>query len=75
MEITYNYLKHTSKHPVRKFMIDNFYKTTINMVNSLDVETVIDVGCGEGFTIQRLINAGIGKIPADRKSLLQTRSK
>lgn len=62
MEQTSNYQKHKSKNPIQQFLIRNFYTTFINVLKPLpDIETVLDVGCGEGFTLERLWAHNIGK--------------
>lgn len=60
MEVTFNYIKHSSKHPFRRWMIDGFYETVIKGLGRLEISTVLDVGCGEGFTLDRLVKAEIG---------------
>ena len=61
MKQTDNYRKHTSQNPLQKFLINNFYKSLIESVKNLKIETVLDVGCGEGFSLNRLSEEGIGK--------------
>lgn len=56
-----NYVKHTSKNPIQKFLINNFYSTLISLVKPLKAVSILDAGCGEGFTIERLSKSGIGK--------------
>ena len=60
-EITFNYIKHSSQHPIRRWMIDSFYIKLIEGIKPVNVSTVLDVGAGEGFTLDRLSNAKIGK--------------
>lgn len=61
METTDNYKKHTSKNPLQKFLIDNFEKTLANEVKKLNVNSILDGGAGEGFTLEYLRKRGIGK--------------
>jgi 2-polyprenyl-3-methyl-5-hydroxy-6-metoxy-1,4-benzoquinol methylase len=58
---TANYIKHTHKNPLERFLINNFYKTMFDILKTLKVESVLDVGCGEGFTLAKLKERGIGK--------------
>jgi ubiquinone/menaquinone biosynthesis C-methylase UbiE len=60
MESTDNYQKHKSKNPLKKFFINNFFKTVFNFAQDLKIDSVLDVGCGEGFTLKRLRKQGIG---------------
>ncbi|MEK7159992.1 MAG: class I SAM-dependent methyltransferase [Patescibacteria group bacterium] len=61
MQTTDNFRKHTSKNPVQKFLIGNFEKTIANQIQKLDVSSILDAGCGEGFTLEYLRVRNIGK--------------
>lgn len=61
METTDNYRKHTSKNPVQKFLIGNFEKTLSGEVKKLNISSILDAGCGEGFTLENLRAKNIGK--------------
>ena len=56
-----NFIKHTSKNPIQKFLIKNFYSCLISLAKPLKPETILDAGCGEGFTMERLLKSGVGK--------------
>lgn len=56
-----NFVKHTSKNPIQKFLIKNFYSSLISLAKPLKAELVLDAGCGEGFTMDKLTKNGIGK--------------
>lgn len=56
-----NFIKHTSKNPIQKFLIKNFYISLISLVKPLKAESILDAGCGEGFTMNKLKENGIGK--------------
>jgi 2-polyprenyl-3-methyl-5-hydroxy-6-metoxy-1,4-benzoquinol methylase len=60
-KITDNYKKHTAKNPLQRFLLNNFLKTLVEEAKRLYPETVLDVGCGEGFVLDRLHQEGIGK--------------
>lgn len=62
MSETSNYQKHISKNPVQRFLIDNFYKALSNLVKPTKATRVLDVGCGEGFTLVNLGRNRIGKL-------------
>lgn len=61
MPETTNYQKHANTNPIQKLLIENFYKKFFNMVKPLRVSTILDVGCGEGFTLKKLEERKIGK--------------
>lgn len=56
-----NYIKHTSNNPLQKFLINNFFSNLISSIKSLKIESILDAGCGEGFTMNKLEENGIGK--------------
>lgn len=61
MNQTDNYKKHTSKNPIQKFLIGNFLDTLVVEAGKLKPKSILDVGCGEGFTLQRLKKSNIGE--------------
>jgi len=61
MAITSNYEKHTTKNPIGKWFLQNFMNNLISTVRPLNVESILDVGAGEGFTLARLSREKIGK--------------
>lgn len=62
MPQTTNYQKHASKNVIQKFLINNFYTSLICVVKSAKPEKILDVGCGEGFTLIKFGRSKIGKI-------------
>lgn len=58
---TTNFEKHTTKNPIGKIFLNNFLNTVVKTTRPLNIETVLDVGCGEGFTLARLKKEKIGK--------------
>lgn len=56
-----NYQKHMSEDPSRKFFVKRFNDTLVKALRELSVSSVLDAGCGEGFTLNRLYEEGIGK--------------
>ncbi len=62
MPQTSNYQKHKSKNPLQKFLIKNFYKSLICITKPIKPDKILDVGCGEGFTLINLGRNKIGKI-------------
>lgn len=56
-----NFEKHTTKNPIGKLFLDNFLNTVVKTIRPLNIDSVLDVGCGEGFTLGRLSKEKIGK--------------
>lgn len=56
-----NLVKHTSKNPIQKFLIKNFFSSLISLAKPLKADSILDAGCGEGFTMNKLRENGIGK--------------
>jgi len=56
-----NFEKHTTKNPVGKLFLNNFLNSVVKTTRPLNIETVLDVGCGEGFTLARLKKEKIGE--------------
>ena len=57
---TDNYRKHTTKSAAQKYLIERFYKKFMAEVKYVKPRRVLDVGCGEGFTLERLHKAHLG---------------
>jgi len=55
-----NLAKHTTKNPIEKVILRNFFNTVIKTIRPLNIETVLDAGCGEGFTLNKLNKEKIG---------------
>ena len=51
---TSNYIKHTSKNLLKKWLINYFYKVLFSLIADLKIITVLDAGCNEGFTLDQL---------------------
>lgn len=54
-----NYAKFQTSNPVVRRLIDRFYATLGSVVSTLEYESLLDAGCGEGETIARLA----GRLP------------
>lgn len=61
MQISPNYLKHQSKNPLQRFLIKNFNKSLISLIEPLSPKTILDVGCGEGFILNELTLKHVGQ--------------
>ena len=49
-----NLQKYQSKNPFVKILLDRFLNEILQMVGTIDVKKVLDLGCGEGFVINKL---------------------
>ncbi len=64
---TDNYKKHSVKASIKqlsflqRFLIDNFYHVLLREIKKMDPESILDAGCGEGITLNKLKEAEIGK--------------
>ena len=57
---TDNFRKHSSKNPLQQFFISRFFVALIAEVRALHPTSILDAGCGEGFTLERFRLAGVG---------------
>lgn len=57
---TTNYQKHVSQNPIQKALLNNFYRSFLSIIKNTKADKILDVGCGEGFTIQILKEKNIG---------------
>jgi 2-polyprenyl-3-methyl-5-hydroxy-6-metoxy-1,4-benzoquinol methylase len=62
METTDNFRKHTTTNPLQRFFLQNFEKILAREVKKLDINSILDAGCGEGFTLEFLQNQKIGNV-------------
>ena len=61
MEKTTNLTKHQNNNPIGKFFLDNFKSLLLTKVKQLKPESILDVGAGEGFTLEMFRKNNIGK--------------
>src|SRR3989344_3585464 len=67
MKITDNYKKHKNNNPLQKYLLNNFYKSLIEMLKQVQhdkdyvIKTILDAGCGEGFTLNKLYQEEMGE--------------
>ena len=59
--MTDNFRKHTHPNPIERFLINIFYQKLNTELRKLNPQKILDVGCGEGFTLHRLKENHIGK--------------
>ena len=61
MVSTDNYKKHTARNPIQKLLINNFFRNLLAEAKNLDPISVLDAGCGEGFTLEKFRRNNIGQ--------------
>jgi SAM-dependent methyltransferase len=61
MNKTDNFKKHTHRNPIQRLLLWNFFRNLLNLISAKNLDSILDVGCGEGFTLNRLKEHGIGK--------------
>lgn len=54
---TTNFEKHTTSNPISKFFLNNFLTVLLDDIRSLKADSILDVGAGEGFTLEKLRKA------------------
>lgn len=54
---TSNLAKHTTTNPIQKRLIDRFHAKLTELVKAEQPESVLDAGCGEGFTAEIFLQA------------------
>lgn len=54
-----NKQKHQSKNPIQRALIGRFKQRAAELVRQAAPRTILDLGCGEGFMIEALLDAGI----------------
>jgi SAM-dependent methyltransferase len=54
-----NLQKHLNPNPVQRRLLDRFHHRIIDLVRSTGAKSILDAGCGEGFTLHDLRGAGL----------------
>jgi 2-polyprenyl-3-methyl-5-hydroxy-6-metoxy-1,4-benzoquinol methylase len=54
-----NQRKHESRNPVQRALIDNFHAQAVKMIRRAQPSTILELGCGEGYVLSALTEAGI----------------
>lgn len=50
------YNKHESSNPIVKYLMKNFHAALFDMIDRVSPNSMLDVGCGEGYTLRELKN-------------------
>lgn len=58
---TSNFQKHQHRNPIQRYLINNFYTEFFRMLKRTNSEKILDVGCGEGVTLNKIQEMKIGK--------------
>lgn len=61
MNSTTNLTKHQNNNPISKFFLDNFKTLLLAKVRALKPDSILDVGAGEGFTLDMFRRSNVGK--------------
>lgn len=54
-----NLQKHDSRNPLQRHLIDRFNSEVIRLLGTVQPQAVLDLGCGEGFVLEALLDAGV----------------
>ncbi len=54
-----NRQKHESRNPIQRQLIDRFHRAAIALIDLAAPRSILDLGCGEGFTLRELTRAKI----------------
>ena len=54
-----NRQKHENPNPVQAWLIRRFHREIVRLVRRVNPTSVLDVGCGEGYVLAALLEAGI----------------
>lgn len=48
--------KYRNKNPLAQYLINNFYRTLEKLIKGTSPASILEVGCGEGYSTNRIIN-------------------
>lgn len=57
MSISGNQAKYMTNNPLKRYLINRFMRVTMNLLEMSAARTVLDAGCGEGYTIELISRA------------------
>lgn len=53
-----NLQKHETGNPLQRYFIDRFHAEVTRLLDTVQPDAVLDLGCGEGFVLEALVEAG-----------------
>lgn len=54
-----NLQKHLNPNPLQRWLLQRFYRCIVGLVRTTGARQILDVGCGEGFTMRELREEGV----------------
>lgn len=54
-----NQRKHESRNPIQRALIERFHRQAIAMVDRAKPSSILELGCGEGYVLRALSDAGV----------------
>jgi 2-polyprenyl-3-methyl-5-hydroxy-6-metoxy-1,4-benzoquinol methylase len=54
-----NKQKHESRNPIQRALIANFTRAMLRMIDRAKPRSILDVGCGEGYMLAAIADAGV----------------
>lgn len=54
-----NRQKHESTNPIQRRLIGEFHRHVVRAVEQVNPSSILEVGCGEGFVLSALVDAGV----------------
>ncbi|NIQ13241.1 MAG: methyltransferase domain-containing protein, partial [Candidatus Dadabacteria bacterium] len=48
------YQKHKSNNPIVKYLMNSFHSTLFDLIDDVNPGNILDVGCGEGYTVEEI---------------------
>lgn len=56
-----NRQKHESKNPIQRALLGRFKAQAVRLARSVSPQSILEVGCGEGYMLDEMSRAGVGR--------------